>query len=122
MDQKKILMSLRARSLKNGPSQNPTTVNSIPKAITMFSSLKTKIYAIGAGIIGFLLFLVKFLAGRNKALKEEVKAAESQLQFRKDIDIIDAEIGQEFSHRAEEARRDVENGDIPDHLSNPDKL
>ena len=81
-----------------------------------------KLYAIGAGIIAVLIGLVKFLAARNKSLKEEVKAANSQLQYREKVDTIDEEIEQDFSHRAEEARRDVEKGDIPDHLSNPDKL
>ena len=88
----------------------------------MFNLLKSKALAIGAGIIAVLLGLVKFLSARNKSLKEEVKAANSQLQYREKVDTIDEEIEQEFSHRAEEARRDVESGDIPDHLSNPDRL
>ena len=88
----------------------------------MFSPLKAKLYAAGIAILAFLLGIIKFLSARNKSLKEEVKAANSQLQYREKVDTIDEEIEQEFSHRAEEARRDVEKGDIPSHLSNPDKL
>lgn len=85
----------------------------------MLSTLKMKIYAIGAAIIAVLIGVIKFLSARNKSLKEEVKAANSQLQYREKVDTIDAEIEQDFSHRAEEARKDVESGEIPDHLADP---
>lgn len=82
----------------------------------MFSLLKNKIYAIGAGIIAVLLGIVKFLAHRNKSLKQEVKSAKSALKYREEVDSMDAEINQEFSHRAEEAQRDIQNDEIPRHL------
>lgn len=85
----------------------------------MFSLLKTKIYAIGGAIIAALLVSVKFLTMRNKSLKKQRDQAEADLTFRKDVDIIDAEIEQDYSHRAEEAQKDVEAGEIPKHLADP---
>ena len=81
--------------------------------------LKNKIIAIGVAIIAFLLGAVKFFLHRNSKLKQKVKAAEGQLKVVREQVRIDAEIEQEFSHRAEEARRDLDAGNIPDHLRNP---
>lgn len=100
----------------------PATIITSPTRISMLSLLSSKLKLIGLGILAFLLGLVKYLSARNKSLRNEVKTVKADLQFRKDVDIIDAEIEQEFSHRAEEARKDVEQGDIPSHLSDPDKL
>ena len=86
---------------------------------TKFALLKTKIAAIGAAIIGALLLTVKFLTMRNKSLKKQRDQAEADLQFREDVDIMDEEIEQDFSHRAEEAQKDLDEGEIPDHLANP---
>lgn len=85
----------------------------------MFSFLKGKLLAIGGVIIAILLGLVKFLTYRNNSLKQEVKSAKKQLQFKEKVDIIEEEIEQEYSHRAEEARRDLDEGNIPEHLRNP---
>jgi predicted negative regulator of RcsB-dependent stress response len=84
-------------------------------------NLKSKLLAIGAGIVAFLLGVIKFLSWRNKSLKKEANQAKADLKFREDIDTIDAEIEQEFSHRAEEARKDLDEDRIPDHLRNPRK-
>lgn len=80
--------------------------------------IKTKLLAILGGIAGFLLVIIKFLTARNKALKDRVKRVENQLKFNKRQGKLDAEIEQDFSHRAEEAKRDLEEDRIPDHLRN----
>jgi len=85
----------------------------------MLLNLKTKLIAIGSAIIAGLLLAVKFLVSRNKSLKKQVESVEADLDFRRETDTIDAEIEQEFSHRATEAQKDLESDEIPDHLASP---
>jgi len=85
----------------------------------MLTFLKSKIAAIGAGIIAVLLATIKFLSMRNKSLKKQVKTVKADLKFREETDSMDSEIEQEFSHRAEEAQKDLDDDKIPDHLANP---
>jgi len=75
-----------------------------------------KFYAYGAAVIAVLLAVIKFLLSRNKNLKEEIRLAKKQIEFRAEVDDLDTEIDQEFSHRAEEARRALADNRIPDHL------
>lgn len=84
----------------------------------MFASLKLKLLAIGGAIIAILLGIIKFLQVRNSTLKNEINIARKNLKLRENIDTIDEEIEQDFSHRAEEARRDLDNDEIPEHLRN----
>lgn len=86
----------------------------------MLLSLKTKLLAAGTVIIAVLLGIIKYLSHRNTTLKNEVNIAKKQLKFKEKVDTVDAEIEQEFSHRANEARRSLEDDTIPDHLRNPD--
>ena len=74
---------------------------------------------IGIGVIAILIGVIKFLNYRNTTLRNEVNIAKKSLKFREDVDIVESEIDQEFSHRAEEARKDLDEGDIPDHLQHP---
>ncbi len=85
----------------------------------MLLNLKSKVIAASAAIIVFLLGVVKLFLHRNSQLKQRVKKAEGQLKQSREQARLDAEIEQEFSHRAEEARRDLDEGNIPDHLRNP---
>ena len=82
----------------------------------MFALLKTKIYAIGAAIIGVLFALIKVLGVSNRQLKRENKQLEADIKFKDEVNEADSEIRQEFSHRADEAQKDIENDEIPDHL------
>ncbi len=75
-----------------------------------------KFYAYGAAVIAVLLAVIKFLLSRNKNLKEEIRLAKKQIEFRAEVDDLDTEIDQEFSHRAEEAMRALADNRIPDHL------
>jgi hypothetical protein len=86
--------------------------------MALLLSLKTKLYAIGIGIIAALIGVIKWQAHRNSTLKNEVNIARKNLKLRENIDTIDEEIEQDFSHRAEEARRDLDNDQIPEHLRN----
>ncbi len=82
---------------------------------------KAKLLAIGGAIVAFLMGIIKYLSVRNKTLKDQRDAAKADLKFRKDVDKLDEEIEQEYSHRAEEAQKDLDEGNIPDHLRNPRK-
>ena len=83
----------------------------------MFSLLKGKLLATGAGVIAVLLAAIKILTLQNKRNKRRAEQAEADLQFRDDIDILDAEIDQQFSHRASEADKDEKK--VPRNLSDP---
>ena len=83
--------------------------------------IKAKLYAILAGIGGFLLLALKVILGQNRRLRKENEQLEADIDFREDVDEADAEISQEFSHRAEEAKEALENDEIPEHLRNPRK-
>ena len=84
--------------------------------------LKSKIYAIGVVIFGGLLVALKFLIARNRTLKKRADSATSQLNFERELDTIDTEIEQDFSHRADLAKEKLDEGAIPDHLRNPDRI
>jgi hypothetical protein len=86
----------------------------------MINALKTNIWAILTAVGAFLLTWIKFLTIRNQGLKRKVKRAERQLEFEREINESEAEIEQDFSHRAEEAKKDLDEGNIPDHLRKPD--
>lgn len=87
----------------------------------MFLDLKSKFLAAGAALVAFLLGFVKILMTRNKSLKNKNKQLKSDLDFREDVDILDEQIEQKFSHRAEEAKQALDNDEIPKHLRNPRK-
>jgi len=82
----------------------------------MFTALKVKLYAIGAALIGALFAIIKVLNVRNRQMKRERDQAEADLKFRNEVAEEDSEIRQEFSHRADEAKKDIENDEIPEHL------
>lgn len=82
-------------------------------------SLKVKLYAIITAIGVFLLGMIKFLSVRNKSLKKQNKQLEADVAFQNEVNESEAELRQEFSHRADEAKRDIENGEIPSHLRKP---
>ena len=80
---------------------------------------KAKLYAIGAAVLGVLLGVIKLLGSRNRQLERINDQLQADIEFKNDVEEADAEIRQEFSHRADEARKDLENDEIPEHLRNP---
>ena len=86
----------------------------------MLSLLKGKLLLICGGIIAFLLAALKVLSMQNKRNKRRAEQAEKTLKFKKDVDTLDAEIDQDFSHRAEEAKRDKTK--VPRNLRDPNKF
>lgn len=89
--------------------------------MALLSLLKSKSLAIGLGILAFMAGLLKIQSERARSWKDKAKNAESQLEFRDDVIESENEIDQEFSHRADEARKDLDEGNIPEHLRNPRK-
>jgi len=86
----------------------------------MLDLIKSKLLLIGGGIIAALLVALKILTLQNKRNKRRAVRAEKTLEFREDVIESDAEIDQEFSHRAEEAKRDKTK--VPRNLSDPNKF
>lgn len=80
-----------------------------------------KLYAIIGAIGAFLLGIIKYQSVRVKTYKDQRDAAKADLKFREDVVDLDVEIEQNFSHRADEAKKDLDEGNIPDHLANPRK-
>ena len=83
----------------------------------MFGLIKGKLLAIGGAIIASLLAVIKFQSIRNSRIKNERDSAIADLTFKEDVIESDAEIDQEFSHRAEEAKRDKTK--VPRNLRDP---
>jgi hypothetical protein len=86
----------------------------------MFALLKGKLLLIWGGLTAILLATIKYLAIRNKKFKAEAKRARADLQFKEEVIELDAEIDQEFSHRAEEAKKDEKK--VPRNLSDPNNF
>jgi len=83
----------------------------------MFGLIKGKLLAIGGAIIASLLAVIKFQSIRNSRIKNERDSAIADLTFKEDVIESDAEIDQEFSHRATEAKRDKTK--VPRNLRDP---
>jgi hypothetical protein len=84
-------------------------------------NLKSKLIAFGALLLTVLGFFVRLKVVTNQRDKAQDSARKYKAwsERQEDTRQIDAEIEQEYSHRAEEAREALENDEIPDHLRNP---
>ena len=85
----------------------------------LLSFLKAKGAIIGAAILAGLIATIKVLSMQNARNARRADRAEASLKFKQDVDIIDAEIEQEFSHMADLAQEALENDEIPEHLRKP---
>jgi hypothetical protein len=86
--------------------------------MALLLGLKAKLAAFGAFLLGVLALFVRLRMVTNQRDKardaaEKYKAWSERQQ---DTTALDAEIEQEFSHRAEEAREAIKNDEIPKHL------
>ena len=83
--------------------------------------LRVKLYAIFAGIVAFLLALVKILWGRSQKQKKRADRAEGELEFRDDVDEMETELDSNYQpHRAEIVNADED--ETFDVLSDPDSV
>ena len=80
---------------------------------TLYAILAT----IGAFVLG-LFRLKQVTKQRDEAVKQK-KRADAWIERQEETREKDAEIDQEFSHRAEEAKEAIENEEIPAHLRKP---
>ena len=87
----------------------------------MITAIRKYAQLIGAAIIGVLYLLLKIVSGQRDKAKRDAKAYKAQVKQREAEMKSDNEVDQEFSHRAEEARRDLDEGRIPDILRDPNK-
>lgn len=88
----------------------------------MINLLKTKLWAFVAGAFAILLGLLKIKSLQAKSWKNKAKQAKKDLNYRDRLDTLDSELEQDFSHRAEEAKKDLDSGEIPDHLRKPPRI
>lgn len=88
--------------------------------------IKAKLWGIGAVLLGAFAFVLRLNSLKNqrdraRIERDQAKAqAKQQKVYRERVEKtaeLDAEIEQEFSHRAEEAQKDKEAGNVPKHVS-----
>ena len=87
----------------------------------MFGLLRSKLLLIGGAVMAFLIGIIKFQSIRNAKIKNERDKAVAGLRFKEDVIDSDAEIDQEFSHRAKLAEEAIDAEEIPEHLKHPRK-
>ena len=81
--------------------------------------LKAKLYAIFAGIVAFLLALVKILWGRAQKQKKRADRAEAGLQRQSDIQDSDSELSKDLASRRAEISKEIEDEKSVTSLSRP---
>jgi hypothetical protein len=84
-------------------------------------NLKAKLLAAGAFLLAVLGFFVRLKMVTNQRDKAQQSAKKYKAWSERQTKTVemDAEIEQEFSHRAEEAKESLKNDEIPEHLRNP---
>ena len=77
--------------------------------------IKAYAYAIGTALVAFGLAIMRiiFLKQSRNRYRESSKTYKAQLDQEVAINEAESEIGQEFSHRAEESKRDLKEGKMP---------
>ena len=81
--------------------------------------LRAKLYAIFAGIVAFLLALVKILWGRSQKQKKRADRAEAGLQRQSDIQDSDTELSKDLASRRAEISKEIEDEKSVTSLSRP---
>jgi len=81
--------------------------------------LKAKLYAIFAGIVAFLLALVKILWGRAQKQKKRADRAEAHVVFKEQVEDADSELSKDLSSRKAEISKEIKDGEEVTSLSDP---
>ena len=81
-------------------------------------TLKAKLYAAGAVLIGVLAFFLrlKVVTHQRDVAKEKAKRATAQAKEATAIVEADAEIEEEFVELEQESEEAIEKGEMPDHM------
>jgi len=87
----------------------------------MIAKIKQYALAIGGAIIGVLYLLLRIVGMQRNKARREAEAYKAQVKQREAEMKSDNEVDQEFSHRAEEARKDLDEGTVPRILRDPNK-
>ena len=87
-------------------------------------SLRIKAILAGAGALALALFAgiirFRYVKAQRDSLRESAETYKAQLHQAILNDQRDAEIEQDFSRRAEQAKEAIKNGQVPDHLRSSD--
>ena len=81
--------------------------------------LRAKLYAIFAGIVAFLLALVKILWGRSQRQKKRADRAEAQVEFKEAVEDSDSELSKDLSSRKAKISKEIEDEKSVTSLSDP---
>ena len=73
--------------------------------------LKAKLYAIFAGIVAFLLALVKILWARSQKQKKRADRAEAQVVFKEAVEDSDSELSNDLSSRKAKIKQEIKEGE-----------
>ena len=87
----------------------------------IFSKLKSYALVVGAGVLTVLVSLVAVLKSQRDRYKRNADVYKAQYKQRDAEMKSDNEVDQEYSRRAQEVKKDLDEGKIPSNLSDPDK-
>ena len=85
----------------------------------LLSLLKTKAWAIGAAVLAAILGLLKIQTMRANSWKNKAKKHEESLKAKERQAKLDEELEQDFSDFRRAAEKDLDEGNIPEHLRRP---
>jgi mannitol-specific phosphotransferase system IIBC component len=80
--------------------------------------LRAKLYAIGAAIVGALLFTIKILTMQKEAAQEEARRAKKHMNEVKEISKVEKKINAEVKQAKQKAVEQIKNGEMPDNIRN----
>jgi len=81
--------------------------------------IKAKLLAIFGAINVVLLAVVTFFARRASALKDANEQLEADIDFKENVAVRDSELDSDYSDKRREAKEELDDGEIPEHLRNP---
>ena len=80
-------------------------------------SFKAKLAAAGTIALGVILVMLKYFMSKAKKEERRADVAEANVERVVKTQKRETEIDQEYSHRAEVANEQIQDGAIPDHLA-----
>jgi len=83
--------------------------------------LKVKLFAIGGGIIAFLLALVKVFAGQAKRAKKQAKQFKAVIERKEDIENLDNELDRKRFSKKAQIKKEISEGKPVKSLENPNE-
>lgn len=88
--------------------------------IAFLAKARAYLGVITAGVIAFLVLLAKYFKDKADRATRRAKRTETQILRKEEMDEVEAEIDAEYSDLERASKEDRANGQVPEHLSDPD--